>query len=115
MNLMSVHLSTIEVLPYFSSKEQHFKKIHSLGNSLNSTRQDIKEVSREHFKAMWLARNSTSAEFRRVWTAVNQKPIRVETCNARAQRLNIRFAKYHIWKHKEFVRECFIHVMTHAT
>ncbi len=39
---------------------------------------------------------------------VHQKPIRVETCNAHAQRLNIHFAKYHIWKHKEFVRECFI-------
>ncbi len=25
--------------------------------------------------------------------------------------LNIHFAKYHIWKHEEFVRECFIHVM----
>jgi len=35
-----------------------------------------------------------------------QKPIRVETCNACAQRLNIHFAKYHIWKHEEFVREC---------
>ncbi len=44
--------------------------------------------------------------------SLHQKPIRVETCNARAQSLNNYFAKYHIWKHEEFVRECFIHVMT---
>ncbi len=43
----------------------------SLGNSINSTRQDIKEVSQEHFKALWIAGNSTNAELRRVWTAVN--------------------------------------------
>ncbi len=39
---------------------------------------------------------------------IYQKPIRVETCNAHARRLNIHFAKNHIWKHEEFVRECFI-------
>lgn len=69
-------LSTTEVLPsFFFSKEQHLKKIHSLENSLNSTRQDIKEVSQEHFKALWLAGNSTNAELRRVWTAVNSTQI----------------------------------------
>ncbi|KAL9953415.1 hypothetical protein ACROYT_G040832 [Oculina patagonica] len=51
--------------------EQHLNKIQSLGNSINSTRQDIKEVSQEHFKALWIAGNSTNAELRRVWTAVN--------------------------------------------
>ncbi|KAJ7351862.1 hypothetical protein OS493_035167 [Desmophyllum pertusum] len=52
-------------------EEQHSKKIQRLENLLNDTRKDIKEVSREHFKTLWLAGNFTNAELHRVWTAVN--------------------------------------------
>ncbi|KAJ7351854.1 hypothetical protein OS493_035159 [Desmophyllum pertusum] len=52
-------------------EEQHSKTIQGLENLLNVTRKDIKEVSREHFKTLWLAGNFTNAELRRVWTAMN--------------------------------------------
>ncbi|KAJ7351847.1 hypothetical protein OS493_035152 [Desmophyllum pertusum] len=52
-------------------EEQHSKKIQGLENLLNVTRHDIKNVSREHFKTLWLAGNFTNAELHRVWTAMN--------------------------------------------
>ena len=50
-------------------------KIQGLENLLNNTRNDIKEVSREHFKTLWLAGNFTNAELHRVWTAVKSTQI----------------------------------------
>ncbi|KAJ7351860.1 hypothetical protein OS493_035165 [Desmophyllum pertusum] len=51
-----------------SSTQRKFSASRTL---LNDTRKDIKEVSREHFKTLWLAGNFTNAELHRVWTAVN--------------------------------------------
>ncbi|XP_078349722.1 uncharacterized protein LOC144634584 [Oculina patagonica] len=51
--------------------ELHFKKIQSLQNLLNSTRQDIKETSREHLTALSLAGNFTRRELQGIWTVVN--------------------------------------------
>ncbi len=55
------------------------------------------------------SRNVTSCRTVRLLVHLCQKPIRVETCNARAQRLNIHFAIHFSWKHEKFVHECFIY------
>ncbi|KAL9953416.1 hypothetical protein ACROYT_G040833 [Oculina patagonica] len=51
--------------------ELHFKKIQSLQNLLNSTRQDIKEMSREHLTALSLAGNFTRRELQGIWAVIN--------------------------------------------
>ena len=58
-----------------SLQEKNLKKIHDLENLLNVTREDAREMSRQHFIALWSAGNLTKKEIHSVWTAVNTSQV----------------------------------------
>ena len=55
----------------FLLKEFHHKKIQRLEDLLNVTREDIKEISRNHSTELSLAQNITRIEFQGIWCAIN--------------------------------------------
>ena len=60
-----------KVFVSLSLQERNLKKIHDLQSLLNVTRQDAREMSRQHFIALRSAGNLTKKEIHRVWTALN--------------------------------------------
>lgn len=55
----------------FLPKELYLKKIQGLEDLLNVTREDIKEMSRNHSTELSLAQNNTRTEFQGIWCAIN--------------------------------------------
>ena len=52
-------------------KNQHLKKIQHIEESLNITRDNMKEESKNHYTALWLVGNSTKMDLRSIRVVLN--------------------------------------------
>ena len=70
-NKSAVSSTTNHNFAFFVPKEFHLKKIQGLEDLLNVTREDIKEISRNHSTELSLAQNNTKRVFQGIWCAIN--------------------------------------------
>ena len=64
-------LFAINILFYFP-KDQNLKRIQQIEELLNITRENIKEESKKHFTALWLAGNSTKIDLKSIRMVLNE-------------------------------------------
>ena len=64
-------LFAINILFHFP-KDQNLKRIQQIEELLNITRENIKEESKKHFTALWLAGNSTKIDLKSIRMVLNE-------------------------------------------